>query len=96
LALADSGDPTNPDTIDLKDRTQIAQVTTPTSPGADLSNLAFSADSPNDSPFDDAATATASADSPQLATTVDSGVTADSPAGGSSVSSDSVDNSADS
>jgi hypothetical protein len=79
LALADSGDPTVPDSIDLKDRTEIAQLATPTTPGGDFPAIAFSADSANDSPFDDiASVASASVDSPASPTSVES--PAESPA----------------
>jgi len=112
LALADSGDPTTPNLIDLKDRTEITKVTSAPTLGSDFANLALSADSPNDSPFDDTrSVSSVSADTAQSPITLESQATADSPAISDSPvtddspatadspaggSVDSVDNSADS
>jgi hypothetical protein len=81
LALADTGDPTNPDPIDLKDRTEITQVTSAPTLGSEFANLVLSADSPNDSPFDDTrSVSSVGADTAQSPITLDSEATADSPA----------------
>jgi hypothetical protein len=81
LALAGSSDgPSNPDPIDLRDRTAITSVTTPSSMPTTIAQLLeASADSQlsTDSPFDDVdSVSTALVDSPA---SVDSPVSVDSP-----------------
>jgi hypothetical protein len=106
LAFADPGNGSNdPNPIDLKDRTEITQVTTETSfPGVSFNTLLSATDTDTNSPFDDTTTgtfdsmsATASPDteslsaslSPDTATVSPDTVSADS-------ASDSFDNSVDS